>query len=230
MRKQELSKLMYYLAAMDVAERNLFRDYLHSPVFNQKEEIQLLYDFILRHCLKNAITEIDDEAAMKTVWPTGNGSQLRLQKLKTALMNLYFSYLEFQYWQNTPAWSKAGLLNRLNDIHDESYFELYYRKLKAEISQIPQQDINTYASILDIEMAMLRYQLAYEVRSKENHLDLASKAAERLVKGQVLKFAFLIANQGQIVGAKMPPGFNLSWRISHTLTWKASPYWKFISC
>ena len=204
MRKQELSKLIYFLAALDVAERAHLRDYLHSPVFNQKVEPRLLYDYILEHCLKRNIQEMEDDKAVQAVWPDGKGDLARLQKLKSALMNLYLSFLEFQHWQSTPVRSKAGLLHRLNDIHDESYFELYYRKIKAELPKLPQQDMDTFSAELDIEMARLRHKLANGIRSNENHLDIAAKAMEKVVQGQVLKFAFLIANQRHIVGAKMP--------------------------
>lgn len=204
MRKQELSKLMYYMASMDEADRNQFRDYLHSPVFNKKEEPRLLYSFILQHCLGSSVAEIADEAAIQVVWPGGNGNSPRLQKLKTALMNLYFSFLEFQHWERSPILSKVGLLHRLNDIHDESYFEHYYRNLKKEIPQLPYQDLNSLTANLELEMEMIRHQLAHGGRSKENHLDLARKAMERVVQGKVLEFAFLIANQRQIVGAQMP--------------------------
>lgn len=204
MRKQDFSKLMYYLSALDKGDRAQFRDYLLSPIFNQKEEPRRLFDHILHHCLRDAPVELDDEIALQAVWPEGNGDPARLQKLKSALMNLYFSFLEFQHWQASPALSKAGLLHRLHDLHDESYFDLYYRKVKAELNQWPQQDWDLFTAELKLEKAMMRHQSAYGQRTHENHLDIATRAMQKVVQGHVLKFAYLYANQQQIVGANTP--------------------------
>jgi tetratricopeptide (TPR) repeat protein len=204
MHNHQFSKLIYFLATLDGEGKALFRAYLHSPVFNQKTEACGLYDFILEHCLLGVPREIDDGAAVLAVWPEGNGDAAKLKKLKTALMNLLLAFFEFQHWRESPAWARLGMMHRMQATGDETYFDHYYGKVGQELLDLPQQDIATYAAKLDLELVMMRHRQAQGFRSNDSHIDIAAKAMERLVQGQVLKFAFLFANQGRIVGGDMP--------------------------
>ncbi len=210
MRNLEHSKLIYFMAALEPGDLALFRHYVHSPIFNERDELCRLYAYIVSKCLKKPPREIVDTKAIAYLWPDGAGDATKLQKAKTMLMALLISFLEFRHWQSSPAWAGVGLLHELNRMGDESYFEQYYRKVNADLADVALLDMHSLTAQLDLEMALMRHKHTFGTRSADNHLEVACAAMERVVHGHVLKFAFMIANQKQIVGAEMP-----QWIIEH---------------
>jgi hypothetical protein len=204
MRNLEFSKLIYFLSALPAEEQSLFRAYLHSPIFNEREEPRRLFDFIRKRCLQQPPRELNDAKALPVVWPKGDGDAAKLQKIKTLLMSLLVSFLEFRRWQGKPRFAKVGMLHWLNDVGDESYFDQYYRKIKSELEEAPQLGLEMLSAQFELEMTLLQHQQSFGARSKDNHLLAAQASMENLVNGHLLKFAFLLANQSMIVGAELP--------------------------
>lgn len=204
MRNLEFSKLIYFLSALSAEEQSLFRAYLHSPIFNEREEPRRLFDYIRKKCLQQPPRELNDAKALPMVWPKGDGDAAKLQKIKTLLMSLLVSFLEFRHWQGKPRFAKVGLLHWLNNLGDESYFDQYYRKIKSELEEAPQLGLEMLNAQFELEMSLLQHQQIFGARSRDNHLTAAQAAMESLVNGHLLKFAFLLANQRMIVGAELP--------------------------
>jgi hypothetical protein len=205
MRNLENNKLMYFLSALPGKDIPLFRDYLHSPVFNAKEEPRRLYEHIVHECLQKGQANLDDEAAIASIWPQGDGDKGRLNKAKSALINLFTAFLEFRQWRQEAGRAKVGLLQQLNALGDQSYFEYYYRKLKAELDAAQRLDMPSLTTRLEMELAYMQHRQAFGQRSADSHLDVTQAAMEKVVHGYALRFAFVIANQRMIVGAEMPP-------------------------
>lgn len=204
MRNHAYSKLIYFLTAMSGEDRGLFREYLHSPVFNHREEPQLLYDHIVKKCLKDPPREIDEKLAIVAVWPREGGDAAKLQKVKNMLMTLVISFLEFRHWRASGSSARVGLLHALNKMRDESYFDQYYRKLKANLDEEAGLDFQSLSARLDLEVALMEHKQQKGIRSVDNHLDVSFKAMEKVVHGHVLRFAFVVANQTMIVGGQIP--------------------------
>lgn len=204
MRNLAYSKLIYFLAALSGEDRVLFREYLHSPVFNHREEPRLLYDHVVKKCLKDPPREMDDRLAIAAVWPGEGGDVARLQKVKNALMTLLVSFLEFRHWRGSGSAARVGMLHQLNALREESYFDQYYRKVKANLDEEEGLDFPSLSARLDLEVALMEHKQQNGIRTVDNHLDASFAAMEKVVHGHVLRFAFVIANQTMIVGGEMP--------------------------
>lgn len=200
MRNVEHSKLIYFLAALDGSGRKQFREYLASPVFNKQEEPRKLYAYIEKSCLRKGVVEIDDGKALKAIWEGEKVAEGKLQKVKTILLNLFLEYLEFRNWHDKAGRRKVGLLEELNALEDQSYFDQYYRKALQSLEKSKEKNLELFRHQLDMEAQRTIFLQKYSSRSEENHFGATSKALENHLVAYVLKFAFVAANQSRIVG------------------------------
>jgi|GEM_PF-7051291 len=207
MRNVEYSKLIYFLSALDNGGRKQFRDFLASPTFNKQEEPRKLFTYIEKYCLRKTVTEIDDAKALKYVWEGNKVSEGKLQKVKTALLNLYLDFLEFRNWQRKAGRRKVSLLEELNTLEDQSYFDQYYRKAMQTLDRSKEKNLELFRYQLDLEAQRTIFLQKYSSRSDENHFAATSKALENHLVAYVLKFAFVAANQSRIVGEDSFPAW-----------------------
>ncbi len=205
MRNPGFSKLVYFLSAFEASDRKQFRDFLDSPVFNKQEEPRLLFTYIEKNCLKKEIQEIDDAKAKSFIWKKKNVGSNKLNKIKTALLNLCLEYLEFRNWQKQPEKKKIGLLEELNLLEDQSYFDQYYRKAFQSLEKSRDKNLGMYSIRLEMESQQLVFRQLHESRSEKNHLLATIDALEKHVLAYVLKYAYAAINQSRIIGLQDLP-------------------------
>ncbi len=207
MRKNGYSKLLYLLSLVPASERLRLRDYLHSPIFNKREEPRLLYDHLCATCLVEPILEIDDVAAAGAVWPGETYEDGRLQKLKSVLVQLVLGYLEFRHAERHSATGQVALIEELNELDDARLLPQMYPKVEAALR--PTQDLDALRLRLTLQTTYMKHLHQHAPRSTENHLPETMHAWEQFSMGQNLQLAYVAANQGQIVGALQMPDWLL---------------------
>lgn len=200
MRNPGYSKLVYFLSAFGQGERKQFRDFINSPVFNKQEEPRQLYTYIEKYCLKKELKEINDAKATAFIWKGGTTGASKLNKVKTTLLNLCIEYLEFRNWQKRPGKQKIGLLEELNSLEDQSYFDQYYRKALHSLEKSQEKNLGMYNIRLEMESQQLIFRQIHESRSEKNHLLATLDALENHILAYVLKFAYAAVNQSRIIG------------------------------
>lgn len=205
MRNVSHSKLIYFLSLFGSADRRAFRDFIHSPVFNKREEPRLLYEYIEKRCLGKSIKEINDDQATKAIWPKGAPAAGKLEKVKSLLVNLLMDFFEFRSWQRKSDRMKAGLLEELNILDEESYFQQYYKKARKSVSLDDGQDLTMYGQWLEIEIQYTVFLMKHGIRTSDNHMAETIDAVERVLLGHLLKFAYVAENQSKIVGKQLLP-------------------------
>ena len=110
--------------------------------------------------------------------------------MKTSLLNLCLEYLEFRNWQKRPGKKKIGLLEELNVLEDQSYFDQYYRKAFQSLEKSHDKDLGMYSFRLEMESQLMSFKQLHEIRSDKNHLLATLEALEKHILAYVLKYAY----------------------------------------
>lgn len=131
-------KLMTLLSTFSVNDLMRFEKYMHSPYFNESEELSRLYKLIVEkiiHIYKNNDNVIDTAAEKQMLWQHLYGVQPyndgQLRRLLSELTQYALHFLTLEYAQKEAIYLKVLTLSVLKDVELEAHFYGTLRQAEA---------------------------------------------------------------------------------------------------
>ena len=180
------------------ADRKQFQTFLQSPIFNRRDKVTILYEFILKQMDKNPEQDLDEEAAFKKVYPGEKFVVNKIRKIKAALLELLLEYLSFKDWKEKDN-QGIHLLRALNEMGEETFFTSYFQKGIKETNkgQASLQSVeDTFA--LEFERTISEYRQSG--RGEKSHFPEMIKSLERAELTRILKFTYMSLMREKIIG------------------------------
>ncbi len=97
----EQSRLIKYISALDSREQDRFRQFVHSPYFNQHEKTTELLEIILAAQGKSA-KHLERSSVFRKLFPREAYDEQKLHNHMSYLMKLYHRFLAVEYMEGTP--------------------------------------------------------------------------------------------------------------------------------
>lgn len=216
------SKLVYFLAFLSAKERKRFADYLKSPYFNKNQECLELFLLLESTLLKYKNRDLSDEQAFKTLFSKAKFDQNAFRKLKTGLLDLLYSFLAQQRFDQTRGMASRFLMQELVDRGEQKYFPQLHKKAIKDLDPANGLGPADFETLFQLEQEMSRYILKMPNRKAENNLEQVLEHLENGYRVRKLKFACITLNQGKVL-AKRPEIEGLESllnEVQHSASWK----------
>lgn len=178
------SKIYYFLSKLSSGEQKQFAAFVKSPFFNAKEDLSTLLRVIEKP--KNPPSE---EKAWELIFPGKPFDKNRLRKMKTALLKLFFQFIEVSDFLQDESNRTARRLKRLNLMRENQYFASYAKGEEAT---------GNHFSSLEIALEHYRYDARQSARYPNGALNHALEHLETGYREQKLRLAYLSENQHNI--------------------------------
>ncbi len=121
-------KIHKALSRLSIYDLNRFKKFVHSPYFNQNENITNLFDFYLESIKNNNSIEIEKDQIWNNVFPTQKYKDAKFRKLNTDLLSLLEEFLSIEQFKSQPLQESTNLLEA---VIDNKLPELYNSVLKT---------------------------------------------------------------------------------------------------
>lgn len=197
-------KVIYLLSLFEASDLRQFSDYLRSPVFNRREKVTQLFDFIHKNVKFSNLEELDEEAAFKFIYSSEPFVVNKIRKLKAALLANVLEFLEFRTWNKRKTKLTAGLLTSLNDLGEENLFPGYYEKIRKNLEQ-NEESLAGLESLFDLENEKVKYEIRLIERSKNSHFSQMLGALELFEKTRILRYVYIAKSRERVLGGKICP-------------------------
>ncbi len=125
-----MKKLTLTLDSFSKAEKRNFAYFIDSPYFNQREDVKILYQWIL----KNPKSEIG-ESTFKAIYPNTPISEQRSRLVLSYLQRLAEEFLSHEHWRQKPGAYEGSLLQVMRIRGLENHFNEVLRTAKQTLDQ-----------------------------------------------------------------------------------------------
>lgn len=190
-------KLIHFLHGFSAVERRDFAAYLQSPIFNRREKLTQLFDFIAGRTLKSEPVEFDEEAAFKAIYPGEKFGPNKIRKLKNALLTQVQEFLEFEVWRAGRKASPPDVLIALNNRGDQDHFSHYYQKTLDKQEKM-RASLEGLEAVFRRELERARADST--ARKKESSFPAVMQTLREVELTRMLKFTYLSLVREKIVG------------------------------
>ena len=133
------------------------RKFLRSPYFNQREDVVLLFDFLVSQIPKKR-PELDKVQIHKSIFPDKPYQDREFHLIKTYLLKLVEQYLVVRYVQHDPIESQFILMRYYQERQLFKHFETVVNRLHKRLEAQPRRDNQYFERKRDIFWE--EYQLA----------------------------------------------------------------------
>ncbi len=195
-------KVAHFLFQFSRADRKFFRIFLESPVFNRREKVVVLYDFIITHLDRKPDLELDEEAAFRTIYPKEPFVVNKIRKLKSALLELVLEFLAFRDWKENYN-SEVNLIRALNEMGEDTYFLSYYQKAIKNLEK-EKLSLQFMRDKLALEMERSTFESSKGRGGNTEFIELM-KSVEASELTHILKFSFISLVREKIIGEQSCP-------------------------
>lgn len=196
-------KVVHFLSRFSKADRKLFRSFLESPVFNRREKVIVLYDFVLSHLDKKADKELNEEAAFLKIYPQEKFVVNKVRKLKAALVELVLDFLAFRNWREkgNPG---INLLRALNEMGEDVFFQSYYQKAQANLEK-ENHSLQAMEAQVQLELQRSVFESKQTGRGGTDNFKDLMISLESSELTRIMKFVFISQMREKIIGEQTCP-------------------------
>lgn len=130
------NKLITLLETFSKQDLNQFQKFLHSPFFNESEDLIQLYALLYPHLLKDKVAYpkevVKKEAAWTILFPKAPYKDVKMRRLCSDLTKQAYQYLSIKKFKKETTTQKAYLLDALNDVTLSKQYNSVYNSIKDE--------------------------------------------------------------------------------------------------
>ncbi len=177
--------LVQYIFSLNDAEIKNFRHWLASPFFNNRQELILLYNWIV-DCGKNNI-EITKSAAFDHVFPTKKYNDQQLRLIMSYLLKQLKQFLIWQKLQENEIDQQVYLLDNLRKRGLEKAFKKQWKKTAQIIEKNPNKNQRYYFNHYQIQLENYAFLKRY-VRERKMPLQEIDKTFTIFSISTILKW------------------------------------------
>lgn len=196
-------KVVHFLSRFSKTDRKLFRSFLESPVFNRREKVIVLYDFVLNHLDKREGQELNEEAAFRKIYPEEKFVVNKVRKLKAALVELVLEFLAFRDWK-TKGNPSINLIRALNEMGEDVFFLSYYQKAQANLKK-ENHSLQTMEEQVQLELQRSVFESKQTGRGGAGNFKDLMVSLESSELTRIMKFVFISQMREKIIGEQTCP-------------------------
>lgn len=195
-------KVAHFLFRFSKADRKLFRTFLQSPIFNRREKVVVLYDFVLSHLDKKPGKELDEEAAFKKIYPGESFVVNKIRKLKAALLELVLEFLAFRNWKEKDN-TEVNLIRALNEMGEDTFFLSYYQKSLKNLEK-EKHSLRSLGNRFSLEIERSGFESKKGRGGNTEFVELMDRL-ESMELARIMKFTFISLMREKIIGEQSCP-------------------------
>ena len=186
--KNSKNKLEETLAVFSPSELRFFSDYLNNPLFNHREDVRKLQQWLL----ENELTE--RAAAFAAVYPGVAFDAQKMRLLQSRLQKLAEQFLALRQWLETPAARDFQLLRALRRRGLETQFPDALQSLKNSLESQPLRNSDYFLALGEVLWEEARFETLRQP-SATVFLERLSENADLLWLTQKLRYMCLVRAQ-----------------------------------
>lgn len=191
-------KTLHFLSLLNPSDLKRFDLYLQSPLFNRREKVYKLFLLMLEHVKPEPGLEFTEEAAFVGIYPGETFVVNKIRKLKGALLELLFDFLEFQEWEESRM-GGIGRAKALNRVNENQYFMSFYNKGKKKLAAIP-FSFERAEGAFNLELERFHFENRSTGRGKESHYPKVMQALQNLELNRILKYVYVSLLRQKVIG------------------------------
>ena len=165
------SKLLSCLKRLSAKERNLFKDYVHSPFFNKHEDTKKLLDLILTGLRKNQIPS--RIKAFERIFPGEQVNESKINVIMSYLMNLLEAFMGQLIFDQNQASKSIHQLKASQQWGMTKIIPSQYNKTKQILQHVSTPDSQYFFHAAAADMLMDTHYILQGDRNKSNLLQQA---------------------------------------------------------
>lgn len=159
------SILLKNIAALPARDRKLFQKWLASPLFNQREDLPLLFEYIHKY-LEKKPEWLFKEKVWPVIYPQTPYQEAKMNLIMSLLLQQLRDFLAWQAWQNDQPVPQLYRCKAMRRAGLEQEFERAWQEAQTALLESPYRDERFY---------QLSHQLNIE---KFDHLSLNNRVVE----------------------------------------------------
>ena len=160
------TEIWHYLRSLDSKELRKLRLWLQSPIFNKREEVIRLFDFLEKNLNRKSARDLSKKSAWQAAFPDQVFNEKKLHYTVHYLLQLTQKFLAYREMENDPGREQLYLCKALKKKQLNNYFESEMRTLDGLHERNPHNDA---------EFQFARFQFHAE---QHDHLIRHSRSAE----------------------------------------------------
>lgn len=180
-KNKDSPKLEYVIRAMGKVELRNFRHYLESPLFNTRNDVLLLYEWLLDKSLENKA------AAYAYIYADAPFDGQKMRLLMSYLQQLAEQYLAYLQWQKTPAAPELQLLKMVRERGLATHFNESLKTTKNMLERQPLRNGDYYIWRGEALWEEARFE-SEQNPSAKHYLTALSENADLLWAAQKLRY------------------------------------------
>ena len=159
------STLLKNIATLPTKDRNLFQKWLLSPIFNQREDLVVLFQHIHKHWEKKP-EKLQKEVAWTAIYPDQTYQEAKMNLIMSLLLQQLRDFMAWQAWQDDQPTPQLYLCKALRRVGLDSDFERAWQETQTTLIA---------SSFRDEQFYQLSHQLYKE---KFDHLSIKNRMVE----------------------------------------------------
>lgn len=137
------SKLVTLLGSLTKIERREFDKFLHSQYFNQREDVRLLFQFLLLD-MEQDDGSLAKEKAFSAIYPGKKYDEKQIRYTMSFLYGLLRQYLTQKELEANPIQQQLLTIKALRKRKVQKLFDAEWQATKKELDSMPQKNIDTH--------------------------------------------------------------------------------------
>lgn len=177
------SKLIYFLRRLSKKELKDFQAYVDSPLFNRRNSLKVLLDFLIEKTIRNRSVP-DKNEIYAAVYGDNPFNERSTRTAMAQLFALLRSFLAFSQYRDNEIRQQHYFLERLNEIKEDKYFPGYYEKAISQVENASMNSSDRHLEWMLLEESFLLFRQRQRARVRENHLQTAG---DHLISGFLIR-------------------------------------------
>ena len=179
------SRIIKHISTLSSKDKELFRQFAHSPYFNQHDKTRELLDLILDK-LESSPKQLEKERIFKKLYPGQAYEEQQLYNLMSYLKKLFHRFLAQQHFEESPHMQKLFTLEASYKNHQYDVLTNRSKQLKKKLEKDPTRDSNYFFTNYRLNHLLGYYTTQYidrsDTRALQSMLDYLEKyyIAEKL--------------------------------------------------
>lgn len=160
------SLLIRCIQHLPAKERNSLMDFLRCPIFNRRDEVTRLCDYILKQIGRPAQKTFEAERLFEAACPAEKYENRRLRHIMSYALEAVRHFLALQDWQSNDAERHQSLVQALRSRGMDKLFDKAFQKARIKGTQTPVRDARHHFN---------QYQLLHEKLERQARTERSSR-------------------------------------------------------